>query len=99
MHLLSNQLISEDALLRLFRVEMALLLGNLFLSSLGLSHRPRIPKVCILVRVDRVVPSRFSNLSAQSLEFLFASHITPLLGLKEGILAHKLHQVALLVVD
>ena len=78
---------------------MALLLGNLFLRSLGLSHRPRIPKVCILVRVYRIVPSRFSNLSAQSLKFLFASHITPLLGLKEGILAHQLHQVALLVVD
>ena len=99
MHPFSNQLVGKDALLRLFRVEIALLLGNLFVCSLSLSYGPRIPKVRVLVRVDRIVPPRLSYLSAQSLKFLFAPHIAPLLGLKEGTLAHKLHQVALLVVD
>ena len=75
------------------------MLGNLFLRSFGLGYGPSIPKVRILVRVNRIIPSCFSNLSAQSLKFLFTSHITPLLGLQEGSLAHQLHQMALLVVD
>ena len=99
LHFFGNQLVGEDALLGLLRLQLRLLLVDFALSSLGLCRWPCISEVRVLSRVNRVILSSLRYLSAQGLQFSFASEVTALLRLKKRVLSRKLHQMALLVVN